>query len=164
VPVSSVPRSGVLSLISITALLVVLSLKVDAADATKIEVSGELRLSSRSYTLRLECQRRSGFSHPMTGHTTASAPCVLATFDLTLDGQSIPVPTSAFEDLANPSFLGGLGITEMGEGFSIHLEGGDGENSYRARFDFAKGRLVSRAVTTRDEEGGSRVQRLDFSP
>lgn len=136
-----------------------------AASVLRVEISGGLDVTEQQFSLELECREVGTAGRPpdLFGHSTASPPCVLARFELVVGSHSIEVPLAAYADLANPTFLGGVGIIESEDSFAVHLKGGDGENTYAAEFRFAGNQLRRREVTTWNEYGRPIVDVREFS-
>lgn len=136
----------------------------EGARVSKIELVGTLLRGQESFSLEIECRdtETTHLRRQLFGYSTGSSACILSRFDLCLDKQPIQIPQESYEDLANPNFLGGVGIIEGQHPLTLVLHGGDGENSYVAEFEFGDNRLKQRRVTTRDEYGHATVSVKDF--
>lgn len=88
--------------------------------------------------------------------------CVLTHVSLRFDETSVHFPKSSFEDLADVSSPGSLGIEYDGDNLTLSLHGGDGAAAYTARFLIRDGRLLAREIEDIGEAGELRITRSEF--
>jgi hypothetical protein len=72
---------------------------------------------------------------------------VVSDLRVTVAGEEVAIPFSAFSDLAEPRVIR---VVDTATGFSLELEGSDAAGAYRATLQFVGKRIARRRVASRE--------------
>ena len=135
--------------------LVMAAAGADAVQPVKSEGSTSLRvqLATGSEVTVFMTQMKVEGSYPykdayMWGGDVGEPPqFALASVQIVSDGETIPLPLSAYADLGDVRFAS---VDKAAHGFTLSLHGGDAAAAYDATLSFSQGTLASRVVSLRE--------------
>lgn len=104
----------------------------------------KVRIVIRTHTLEIGKPSDTKINKISSSCTYSKYPCSLVDgIDIVVGGNSIPVPRSAFCDLAD---LSNATINEVKKSFVLSLEGGDASESYVVKIEFDSKHVINRKM------------------
>ena len=135
--------------------LVMAAVGADAVQPVKSEGNTSLRLqlaTGGEVTVTMTQIKVAG-SYPYKdaymwgGDVGEPPPFALASVQVVSEGETVPLPLSAYADLGDVRFAS---VDKAAHGFTLSLHGGDAGAAYDATLSFSQGNLASRVVSLRE--------------
>ena len=129
-----------------------------------VELQGKFEKNSQSFSLRLRCEAVAVAPHrnpspAVYGTDDGSLRCLTTSLVLRLNGRDARLPTEFFRDLGNVSIPNGVRLSLRDSYLVIHIKGGDGAGSYKARIFVDRLSAVFREIDEVNESGEMRTIR-----
>jgi len=136
------------------------------ADYESVRLSGKLGKARTRFTLHLKCIAPTGATKAANGEyigTDGQDPaCIVQTISLKLNNRPIVFPAKSYKDLSDVVLPRGVYLTTRGDVVVLHILGGDGAGSYKARFLVERQRLVAREIEQLNEKGEPQKSRQTY--
>jgi hypothetical protein len=127
-----------------------------AVDYHSVQLTGKFRDGRDTFRLHVACEAAAATTpskSKLLGVGTDRPNCVVRVLTFSVNQQDVSLPPKSFADLANVSIGAGVYVTTRGDLVVLHLQGGDGEDAYKARYVIKGRQLISREVEEMDAEG-----------
>ena len=127
-----------------------------------VELQGKFEKNSQSFSLKLRCEALASQRNPsqaVHGTDDSSLRCQTTSLVLRLNGRDVRLPTEFFNDLGNVHIPLGVWLSRKDDYLVIHIGGGDGAGSYKARIFVERLDAVFREIDEVNESGEMRTIR-----
>lgn len=134
------------------------------ANVDAVTMTGVLRNPSLPFALEVKCTPLDkigtlGTSTSYLGTDGEDPWCVVRKIAFSVGGKAVKFPLDSYTDLANVNLSFGVGVRSRPGTVTLHINGGDGAGSYKARFIIQGGRLTTREIKDVDEQGEVRLRK-----
>ena len=127
-----------------------------------VELRGKFEKKLPSFSLKLHCEALASHRNPskaVHGTDDGSLRCLTTSLVLRLNGRDARLPMEFFNDLGNVHIPLGVWLSRKDDYLVIHIGGGDGAGSYKARIFVDRLDAVFREIDEVDESGEMRTIR-----